>query len=332
MRIAIVGAGLIGRLCAWHLCQTDHKIHLFEQSASISNQTCSYAAGALLGPYSEIAVLGQQWFEKANVALHCWPTIINSLGLPVYYKMNGTELVASFAHRSLLDNAIANIQYHLPHFVAPNIEKSNDHWRYVLTEEGHLNPRELLAGLAEFVKCRGVTWHIDTVQTLQPYVLTTNTKEWHFDWIIDCRGLGAKMVLPDLRGVRGELVLCYAPQVTISRAIRFFHPNLCCYIVPQGQQQYVIGATQMESESRQPIYLKSMLQLMTAAMLVDPRFKDAHILDTKIGLRPTTQTQLPFVHEVSGLTVINGFFRHGFLLAPALVQTALLSICEGINQ
>ncbi len=331
MRIAIVGSGLIGRLCAWYLCQTAHEIHLFERPASLSNETCSYAAGALLGPYSEIAVLGQQWLEKANLALHCWPKIINSLALPVYYKMNGTELIASFAHRDLLDNVIANIQYHLPDFVVPHIEKVNQHWRYVLTEEGHLNPRELLEGLAEFVKCRGVNWHIDTVQTLQPYALTTSTKKWRFDWIVDCRGLGAKAALPDLRGVRGELLLCYAPQVTISRAIRFFHPNLCCYIVPQGQQQYAIGATQMESESRQPIYLKSMLQLMSAALLVEPRFKDAHILDTKVGLRPATQAQRPFVNETSGLTVINGFFRHGFLLGPALVQTALSSICEEVN-
>lgn len=327
MRIAIVGAGLVGRLCAWHLCQTSHEIHVFERQPLLPNETCSFAAGALLGPYSEIAVLGKGWLEKARLALRLWPTIINSLALPAYYRMNGTTLLASLEHRSLLENAIANILHHLPEFVAPPIEQMNNHWGYVLPEEGHLNPRELLLSLAEFIKQRGIIWHIDTVKTIKPYKIKTNTQEWSFDWIIDCRGLGAKELGRDLRGVRGELILCFAPHVTLSRAVRFFHPNLCCYIVPQGQHHYAIGATQMESESRQPIYLKSMLQLMTAVMLVEPRFKDAHILDTKVGLRPATQEQLPSVTEVPGLTAINGFFRHGFLLAPALVKEATLSFC-----
>jgi glycine oxidase len=61
------------------------------------------------------------------------------------------------------------------------------------------------------------------------------------------------------------------------------------------------------------------MSLLTGALLVEPRFKDAEILATFVGQRPTTPSHAPFVKSEPGRFQLNGFFRHGFLLAPALV-------------
>ena len=38
-----------------------------------------------------------------------------------------------------------------------------------------------------------------------------------FDYVFDCRGLGAKQAEPLLRGVRGEVARLYAPEVNLNQ-------------------------------------------------------------------------------------------------------------------
>jgi glycine oxidase len=44
---------------------------------------------------------------------------------------------------------------------------------------------------------------------------------------------------------------------------------------------------------------------------------------TETNLRPALPDNLPRIEREDGLTRINGLFRHGWLIAPALVQDAL---------
>lgn len=316
MKIAIVGGGLVGRLFAWHLCQKA-EVHVFEQSGKDKNKTCGFAAGAMISPYSELAVLGYEWLEKALAALRWWPVILKSLPHAVYYQQSGTVVIASLEHASLLNQWLALLKRQLPSF-SPSIIRGKQFSCYI-EDEAHINPRQLLPTLAEYVINQGVCWHEKTVQAIKPYELLIVDETHHFDWIIDCRGLGAKTSIPSLRGVRGEMILLEAPKVLLAHAVRFLHPLYGCYIVPQGENSYMIGATHMESESAAPMYVKSAMSLLTGALLCEPQFKDAHLLESKVGLRPTTSNHLPFVDKVPGLLAVNGLFRHGFLLAPAIV-------------
>ena len=49
----------------------------------------------------------------------------------------------------------------------------------------------------------------------------------------------------------------------------------------------------------------------------------ARIVHSEVNLRPALPDNLPHLDTHDGLTRINGLFRHGWLIAPALVEQAL---------
>lgn len=317
MKIAIVGGGLLGKLFAWRLCQ-HHEVHLYSHPHASEN-TCSLIAGAMMSPYAESFVLNPYWLSMAKRSLKLWPTILRSLPEAVYFQNHGSIVVALHEHQDLFEKWVLGVKRHAPD-VKPLMGR-DDVLRCLLPDEAHLNPRQLLCVLSDFLHKQKIHWYEEVVDELPS----------QFDWVIDCRGLGAKKNVNGLRGTRGEMLLVHAQNVHLSQALRFLHPLYGCYIVPQGNNQYMIGATHQESESLDPIYVKSIMLLLTGAMLVEPRFKDATLLETKVGLRPTNDSHLPFVQIKARQITVNGLFRHGFLLAPALVESLVNIIMEGEN-
>ena len=53
-----------------------------------------------------------------------------------------------------------------------------------------------------------------------------------------------------------------------------------------------------------------------------PAFADAAVIETGAGIRPAFPDNLPRVTREGKVVVINGFYRHGFLLAPAMAAEA----------
>ena len=144
-----------------------------------------------------------------------------------------------------------------------------------------------------------------------------------FDWIIDCRGLGAKDELSGLRGVRGEVARIYAPEVNLTRPVRLMHPRYPIYIAPKPNHEYVIGATEIESHDSGPITVRSTLELLSAAYTVHSGFSEGRVISIKSGLRPAFSDNRPNIEVKDNLIQINGLYRHGYLLAPFVVQQAL---------
>ncbi len=140
-----------------------------------------------------------------------------------------------------------------------------------------------------------------------------------FDYVFDCRGLGN----PNTRGVRGELICCHAPEVNIQRPIRLMHPRYKIYIVPRTNQHYVIGASEIESNDMSPISVRSCLELLSAAYSLHSGFAEARIVKMLTNCRPAYADNLPKIECVDGVISINGLYRHGYLLAPALVEQAM---------
>jgi glycine oxidase len=91
----------------------------------------------------------------------------------------------------------------------------------------------------------------------------------------------------------------------------------------------VIGATSIESEDLSPISVRSMLELLSAAYSVHSGFAEARVLHAKIQLRPALSDHLPRLCHRPGLVRINGLYRHGYLLGPALVEAAVGLVEQG---
>ena len=115
----------------------------------------------------------------------------------------------------------------------------------------------------------------------------------------------------------------HAPEVSITRPIRFIHPRYSLYLVPRPNHHYLIGASEIHVEDYSAISVRSTLELLTAAYYLHPGFAEARIVKMVTQCRPSLANYLPRIKYTQGFIAINGLYRHGFLIAPALVVDIL---------
>ena len=106
-------------------------------------------------------------------------------------------------------------------------------------------------------------------------------------------------------------------EVTLTRAVRFLHPRIPLYIVPRANNEFMIGATMIESAEKGAVSVRSAIELLSAAYALHPAFGEAEILEMSADVRPAYPDNEPRVEERGDRIFVNGFYRHGFLLAPA---------------
>lgn len=340
INIGIAGAGIIGRLLAWKLLEQGHRVTLFDREPVDSKATCSFTAAGMLTPFSEGETAEPLVVELGQRSLKLWPQIVNQLGSDVHFHNRGTLVVAHAQDRGdyqrfnnvvssrmalgeeqcrLLDRAsLAELE--------PELADRFGHASY-LPDESWLCSHRVMQTLAGKLQNSGATWHASTdvvSATAGRITIKGRMKDHHhnFELVIDCRGLGAKDNLP-LRGVRGELLWIEAPDVNISRLVRLMHPRYRLYIVPRQSNLYLIGASQIESEDYSEISVRSSLELLSAAYSVHPGFAEGRVVKSAVHCRPALPDNLPRIEQGDGLIRVNGLFRHGYLISPALTQTVL---------
>ena len=107
------------------------------------------------------------------------------------------------------------------------------------------------------------------------------------------------------------------------------HPRYPLYIAPKPEHVYVIGATEIESDDTSEASVRSTLELLSAAYSLHSGFAEARILEINTQLRPALKNNLPEIRRVSERCLqINGLYRHGFLIAPAMLD-ATLGLMQG---
>ena len=104
------------------------------------------------------------------------------------------------------------------------------------------------------------------------------------------------------------------------------HPRYPIYIAPKEKHHFVIGATQIESEDKRQPTVRSCLELLSSCFSIHPGFAEAEVLEIKSGLRPTLSHNEPKIWMRENLIRVNGLFRHGYLLAPTVLEQCLALI------
>ncbi|MGZ8369306.1 MAG: FAD-dependent oxidoreductase, partial [Rhodoplanes sp.] len=112
------------------------------------------------------------------------------------------------------------------------------------------------------------------------------------------------------------------------RPVRLIHPRWPIYIVPRAGNRFLIGATSIESEDER-VSVRSVLELLTGAYAVHPAIGEARIVEFGAGLRPAFPDNLPRVVVGDKRVTVNGLYRHGFLLAPALAEATVAHVLCG---
>jgi len=117
--------------------------------------------------------------------------------------------------------------------------------------------------------------------------------------------------------------LFLVPRENGCEGIELEYCKDCKISQTEGSKRYIIGATEIESEDMSPISVRSSLELLSAVFTVHPNFGEARIVNTETNCRPAFRDNLPRIENEDKLTRINGLYRHGYLLAPAIVEKAL---------
>ncbi len=319
MHVTMIGGGVAGLTCAVELAERGASVEVYERGRALEDGGCSWQAGGMLAPWCEresaeplVARLGEEsiawWAAK-------FPGTVRRGSLVVAHGRDVADL-KSFAGRTeqyswLEREQIATLE--------PDLA-GRFHTGLFFASEAHLDPRAALPALVSRMEEAGgrIIFGAEAPAQGEPKRM-----------VVDCRGLAARDVLRDLRGVKGERILLRQRELSLSRPVRILHPRVPVYVVPRGEGLFMVGATVIESDEPGRVTARSVLELLSAAYALHPAFGEAEIVEIGTGVRPAFPDNLPRVRWHDGVMYVNGLYRHGFLLAPALARIVADALLEG---
>jgi glycine oxidase len=342
MRVTVIGAGVVGLATATALVERGADVTILERSAELGGNA-SWLAGGMLAPFCEGESAPETVVERGAKSLDWWAARVPGV------KRNGTLVVAPprdvgeidrFAARTrewerVDADAIAGLEPDL----AGRFRKG-----LFFRSEGHLDPRVAMAALRDGLLRRGVKIRFGeevagepplppfagegwgegggTRQDPHPALRAAISRSAGEGVVVDCRGCSARDALPELRGVRGEMLLVRTREIALRRPVRLLHPRIPLYVVPRADGLFMIGATMIESADRGGVSVRSAIELLSAAYALHPAFGEAEIVEMRADIRPAFPDNEPRIVERGGRIYVNGFYRHGFLLSPDYAERA----------
>ncbi|PBB86815.1 glycine oxidase ThiO [Mesorhizobium sp. WSM3876] len=306
MMVLIRGAGIAGLTLAHELATHGTDVTVVEKRMEIAGNA-SWQAGGMLAPWCERESAEEAVLTLGRGAADWWDA-----ALPGHVSRSGTLVVAPARDAGELDrfgrrtsgfrpldaNEIAALEPAL----AGRFERG-----LFFTGEAHLDPRKALLALSDKLLGMGARLEFGRCTA-------------DADVEVDCSGIADRR--PELRGVRGEMLNLRTSEISLARPVRLLHPRIPVYVVPRGENLFMVGATMIECDATSPITARSTMELLSAAYTLHPAFGEAELVETGVGVRPAFADNLPRVERDGKHLRINGLYRHGFLLAPAMARQA----------
>jgi len=316
--VFIIGAGISG---AWHallFAQAGHAVTLHERSDASMTESTSHWAGGMLAPWCE-AEASEPVISRLGIrSLDLWHRHFPQT------PFNGSLVVAHARDRADFERFARLTGNHrrVDALGLGELEPALEgRFREGLfyPDEGHVEPRRVLPQLHAAIAKAGGTIKFNS-----------DVDADDLDGIvIDCRGMAARDTEAELRGVKGEMIVIETGEVELARPVRLIHPRFPLYVIPRGDGRFMLGATSIESEDT-GVSVRSALELLGAAYTVHSAFGEARIIEFGSGLRPAFPDNLPRISIEQERITVNGLYRHGFLLAPALAELTLGYVARGV--
>lgn len=359
--IGIAGGGLLGRLAAWLLSLQGVPVTVFDRSSEAApafdgHGAAGFTAAGMLCPIAELDHCDPDMAEMGWQSIELWdaasallrPLSENDAECPQapLFARRGSWMLAhrsdlpaaerrlariarasmdaalAPAHRGRLPRATPTAELAL---VEPALHGAAHAWS--LDGEAHLDPVRLMQALFRAATAEGARWQWKSVvaEVLDGAIVLADGRLERFDHVLDLRGVGSRPDIP-VRGVRGETVWLSLPGHGLSRPVRVLHPRQPVYIVPRSLDLLIVGASEIESEDRSPVSLRSAVELMATAHSVMPALAEARVVRLDRNLRPALPDNRPCVVTRGRLSRVNGLFRHGWMMAPALLDRLMTQI------
>ncbi|MED7819862.1 MULTISPECIES: FAD-dependent oxidoreductase [unclassified Francisella] len=349
-KVAIIGSGVMGRVLAITLAKTypELQLDIYDKSSSYKH-SCSYCAGGMLSPLSELITCEKHAYEIGHNSYELWNNIncfinehLNIINM--FVKEANTYVIVHNQDRYELDLAIRNINLRVGKLSKTLHQKAQedfeicDKQNVLFKEQGIclsnsindnvIKLNEALVNVPEFFKLSDQFFkeykNIKTLE-LSKEDFYANEFDEGYQQIFDCTGF-INNQLNNLYGSRGEAIVVKANNIKLNSVIKLLHPRHCIYLIPRGNGFFYIGATSIESQDYSDISVQGVLELLSSLMIIDKRFAEARVIKTLTNVRPVSSDDIPILKSGGKTTYLNGLSRHGYLFAPALANKVIQRI------
>lgn len=308
-RVAVVGAGVIGLVCADELVHRGHDVTVHDATPGGG---ATRAAAGMLSP------LGEAWFgESALFALglasaRMWPELARRWGTAadIDLRQRGTVLVGldrddlgqvrrTAGAAAEFGAEVEELSRHRLRTLEPGLSTrvAGGVW---LPEDHQVNPRRVVRRLLERLGARVVREHVE------PSAVRAEI-------VVDARGAGAG--LPGTRRVRGE-ILRLRGDLPIERVLRARVQGDPVYLVPRADGEVALGATERDLDGEPVPTVEGVARLLDSARRLFPGIDRAEVLEVLARDRPGTADNGPLIGWWQDRIVAAGHHRGGVLLAP----------------
>jgi len=333
--LAVVGGGVIGLSTAWRAARTGRKVTLYDPEPVRGG--ASWLAGGMLAPVTEAWPGEEDVLRLGEASLRRWPGFARDLaqeGVDPGLAGHGTLVVAfdsaDAGHLDILAgylHSIGRAAERLTGRETKRLEPGVGSVRSGLHVPGDLavDNRKLLNALYAACVKHGVRFEQERVEELPDA-----------EAVVLAAGAWTGRLHPQLadavRPLKGEILRlkprrgCLPPPAHTVRAVVEGRP---IYLVPRGDQELVLGATQYEAGFDQAVTARGVRELLEGAERVFPAITEYELVETAAGLRAASRDVLPYIGVLDdGVFAATGHHRNGLLMAPVTAD-AVVAWLEG---
>ena len=342
MRVAVIGAGVIGTAIAEGLAVRGARVVLFDMRSPGAG--ASQASAGVLCPFVE-AKPGSALLALGARSLHMWDSWVDAIrsrtSAPFHYDRSGTLEVALGADEAahlkaaagwLTSEGVAHewLQGFALREREPQVTESAEAG-LLITSHGFVQVAALIAALVDSARQHGATCETPTEilhveqkgevvrvraanQPVSEALEVDHAVIAAGPWSRRVRVAGAPSF--DVRPVRGQLLHLRWPDASVpTRSVW----GTRCYTVPWPDGALLVGATVEDVGFDERSTVAGVRDLLDEVGELLPGAWQASLEGVRVGLRPATPDHLPLLGPLDRyprITLATGHYRNGVLLAP----------------
>lgn len=340
--VLVVGGGVIGLSVAWRVARRGYAVIVADPDPGAG---ASHAAAGMLAPVSEVTYTEEPLLRLGLASLGRWPGFAAELhaetGMEVDHRTSGTLDVAFGADDLAALGELAGFMERLSlpverltgrecrraePMLAPSVRGG-----VLAPSDAWVDPRRVTAALLNAVSRLGVTLVRDRVA--EPVIEAGAVRGARLAsggaiaaervvlaagaWSGSIAGLPPEVV-PPVRPVKGQIMRLRGAPGLLGRCVRGVVHGSSAYMVPRGDGEIVLGATQEEMGFDTRVTAGALWELLRDARELVPGITELEVTGVSAGLRPGTPDNLPLIGRTAldGLLLATGHHRGGVLLAP----------------
>jgi glycine oxidase len=317
MKVAVIGAGVIGLAIAWRCAQRGLEVEVYDPAPGTG---ASYASAGMLAPVSEAEFGEAELTRLLLVSAARWPEFRVSLeaaaGVHIGYRDEGTLVAALTTDDLAAVDRLREYQCGLGLPIIPLRPGQMRSQEPLLSPrlrggafapgDHQVDPRRLVSALASVVPVSRRS--IPDFSTLDS------------DVVVVAAGCGSAALtgLP-VRPVKGQILRLRAPGNAppgFRHVIRGYADGRSVYLVPRADGEVVVGAT-VEELTDKAVTAGGVLDLLRPAVDLVPELAEYELAEATAGHRPGTPDNAPIIGQLApGVVVATGHYRHGVILTP----------------